>query len=78
MMDVHQVETALTRAMFVEEDNQLLLIYDITVLQATIKTIQPIQNTVYLDVEMDWRCLKKLEMMKTQLVMMDEVLIEIV
>ena len=52
--------------------------HDTTEHQAIIKIIQIIQNTVCIDVEMGQRCRKKLEMMETQLVMMDEVLIEIV
>ena len=77
-MDVIMTEQQWKLVGCAEVDRSHQQTHDITVLQATIKTIQPIQNTVYLDVEMDWRCLKKLEMMETQLVMMDEVLIEIV
>ena len=70
MMDVHQVETALKRAMFVEEDHQLLLIYDITVHQAITKTMHLIQNTVSIGVETAKKCLKKHETMETLSVMM--------
>ena len=70
MMDVHQVETALKRAMFVEEDHQLLLIYDIIVHQGITKTMHPIQNTVSIDVEIVKKCLKKHETMETLSVMM--------
>ena len=56
--------------MFVEEDHQLHQTLDIIVHQVITKTIQPIQNTVCIDVEIAKRCLKKHETMVTLSVMM--------
>ena len=70
MMDAHQIEAVLKTAMLVEEDHQPHQILDTTVHQATIKTMHPIQNTVFIDVETAKKCLKKNETMETLSVMM--------
>ena len=51
--------------MFVEEDHQIQQIYESFEHQAITKTINLIQNTAYIDVEIVEKCLKKLEMMET-------------
>ena len=65
MMDVHQIETVLKRVMFVEEDHQPHQTHDITVHQVITKTMHLIQNTVFIDVEIAKKCLKKHETMVT-------------
>ena len=65
MMDEVLTETESKRVMFVEEAHQLQQIYESSEHQAITKTMSLIQNSVYLDVEIEEKSLKKLEMMET-------------
>ena len=65
-MDVTVTEHQWKLVGYVEVDQSHQQTHDTTEHQAIIKIIHPIQNTVCTDVEMDWRCQKKLEMMETQ------------
>ena len=76
MMDEVLIEIVLKRVMYVEEDHQLHQTHDITVHQATTKTMHLIQNTVSIDVEIVKKCLKKHETMVTQKMEMDVVVTE--